>query len=265
MAGITASICIATYNKPKYLKRVLDSIVSQSPSFDYEVIVVDDGSPEIETELVCLSYGDSNIRYYRINRDPGYRNPAVARNYAYNMSNGEILILQSDDVVHIGNCIENLVELLEEGKFVISTVYNVDFNTGQPAYYQKYWFQFTGPVMNRSHSPNPTRPLFFLGSVYKKDVFAVGGCDEDFVDPGREDIWFADCLMKGRGLEPKYVSGVIGHHLDHKRPNDLSKRAAKSALMYLKKVGEAKKSGVWRARKGLSGVGIMSAAPVIPI
>ena len=133
--AIKASICLSTYNKPTYLNRVLASIDCQSPPFDFEVVVVDDGSSDLSTESVCLAYSNLNLRYYRINRESTYRNPSVARNVAYRMVDGEVLILQSDDVVHIGPAISKLVELLENPieksdfnrSFIIATVYNVDF------------------------------------------------------------------------------------------------------------------------------------------
>jgi glycosyltransferase involved in cell wall biosynthesis len=246
-----ASICLSTYSKPKYLKRVLESIARQKPPFDYEVIVVDDGSPDFETESVCIKAEVQNLRYYRINREPTYRNPAAARNLAYDQSNGEILILQSDDVVHIGEAITGLVDLVRDENFVIATVYNVDFDTNQPVYYLGKWFQLTGPRMNRKHSPNPTRPLFFLGSIYREHVIAIGGCDEDFVDPGREDVWFADCLINGLGLAPHFTAKVVGHHLDHERPENLKSRMRSSSSLYNEKAKEAWRTGAWRARKGL--------------
>lgn len=78
--------------------------------------------------------------------------------------------------------------------------------------------QFTGP-RNR-------RPLLFLGAVWRKDVYAVGGNDEEFTDPGWEDNWFAECLMRGRGLNPRYVSAE-GFHLNHSRDSiDFSRSKA---------------------------------------
>jgi glycosyltransferase involved in cell wall biosynthesis len=223
----------------------------QKPLFDFEIIVVDDGSPDLETEAVCIGYAGKNLRYYRINREPGYRNPAIARNFAYERANGEVLIPQSDDVVHVGPTVSNLVTLLREGVFIISTVYNKDFATGEPVYYAGRWYQLTGPKINAKFSPNPHRPLFFLGAVYRKDVYAIGGCDEDFVDPGREDIWFADCLMNGLKLKPYYTAEVVGHHLHHERPDDLNERVSRSSSVYQKKRKEAARTGIWKARKGL--------------
>lgn len=191
------SICIATYNKAALLQKTLHSIFMQLG--DYEVIVVDDGSVDY-TNLVCREYP---VNYIRIDRPPKYRNPAVARNVAYRAAKGDIIIAQSDDVMHVSrNCIAALASTLKEGHFVIANVLNVAPNGKIMAYY-------TGP--------RNQRPLFFLGSLYRKDLYAVGGNDEEFVFPGREDVWFAKCLMQGLHLTPLYPTTIVGHHQNHNR------------------------------------------------
>ena len=251
MSTAKASICLSTFNRPQYLERVLDSIVCQRPPFEYEIVVVDDGSPDIDTESICCRYDE--VRYYRINRRPVYRNPAKARNMAYDAAKGDVLILQSDDVLHQANAIEKLVELLQEGSFVISTVFNVDWNdtSKKIGTHGGRWFQYTGPVIDKAYSPNPLRPLFFLGSVFKKDVLSVGGCDEDFTEPGREDVWFGECLMNGAHLKPLYTREVVGLHLHHERLQDLHMKTAISMTTYKEKVKQAQKTGIWKAAKGI--------------
>ena len=71
------SICIAAYDKPRHLERVLQSVCSQDPPFDVETIVVDDGTPGDSVSLVCRAFPE--VVYHRIDRAPGYRNPAAAR------------------------------------------------------------------------------------------------------------------------------------------------------------------------------------------
>lgn len=205
------SICIAAYGKPLYLEKVLASIFCQKITFDYEVIVVDDGSPDSGIWNASSLYP---VRYKRITRTPGYRNPAVARNVAYKLALGEVIIAQSDDTVHASsNCIERLVTELMPGHFVIANVFNTDFNGNvvpgnldNPTY--NPLIVYTGPTNQR--------PYFFLGSLYREDLYAVGGNDEEFIQPGREDRWFADCLIHGRGLLPIYSTTIVGYHIQHR-------------------------------------------------
>lgn len=61
------SICIPTYNREVYLKRLLDSIVSQKGFSDDIEIVIDDGPSKDNTQLMVAEYQKKypNIRYFR--------------------------------------------------------------------------------------------------------------------------------------------------------------------------------------------------------
>lgn len=231
-----ASICMASYNRaPAVLKRVLESIFVQKPPFDFEVIVCDDGSPDQSTQQVCQQY---SVQYYRIDRPPGRRNPCVARNVAYRQAQGDVIIAQSDEVVHIGNrTIETLIGELESqpGSFVLATVYACGPDS-------RPWSTYTG--LERRV------PYFFLGALWRRDLYAVGGNDEVFRDnPGYDDEWFAQCLMNGLGLKPVYLISAVGHHLYH--PPSMTRGQA----LINRRIGERRRqeceaSGQWCATGG---------------
>jgi len=242
--AVKCSVCIAAYDKPWHLDRVLASIMGQDVPYEWELIVVDDGSPTDEVAEVCSHYG--KVDYVRIDRVPGYRNPAVARNVAYRRARGEVVIAQSDDVVHVaGDTIWRLVEELTPGTFVIATVTNVD-RTGRPCC-SANGVGF-GDRLTVYTSPQLRRPLFFLGSLYRRDLYAVGGNDEEFTAPGREDVWFALCLVKGLGLRPTY-SAVAGHHLQHQHTTSYASVAA-GRQVFARKCRQAMATGVYQAAGG---------------
>lgn len=231
MSAVTASICIATYNKPIHLDRVLQSIRRQSPPFDYELIVVDDAPADDAGRVVCQHYG---VRYHRLEREHGYRNPAPARNMAYRLARGDVIICQSDDVEHRTDCIEQLVAALQPGTYAIATVDSVSMD-GEPIGHplRRSLTRYTGPDVRR--------PLFFLGALWRSDLYAVGGNDERFTSPGREDVWFADCLRYGLGLRGLYPAGIEAWHLDHPRP-ELREACGPSAVLY-RELREATENG----------------------
>lgn len=238
MAAPHVSICIATHNKPVLLSRALASIRRQVVPFAYEIVVIDDGSAGDETRRVCGSFGVD--QFDRIEREGQYRNPAKARNLSYLLARASILILQSDDVVHESpDAIEQLARI-QPGTFNIATVHDSAFSDdGQPVGSRRC---YTG-VSNE-------RPLFFLGSILREHVYAVGGNDEDFTEPGYEDDWFGDCLIHGLGLQPHYRSDVLGLHQRHPRPPLRHSYRRMSAVwsdkVFLAEHGE----GPWTARTG---------------
>jgi glycosyltransferase involved in cell wall biosynthesis len=242
-----ASICIATHDKPTYLRRVLQSIFCQAvmSSDQVEVIVVDDRSIDSDNRRVC---GEFPVNYVRLEGEPGYRNPAPARNLAYRAARGEVIISQSDEVVHVSkNCVETLIASLTPGHFVIAHVFNADFDGNliptdleNPTY----------PPMICYTGPENPRPLFFLGSLYRCDLYAAGGNDEDFVAPAREDDWFARCLMRGLGLTPIFSTDVVGHHLQHRHSSTVANTAPAYAV-YAEKVRRANAGEIpWQASGG---------------
>ena len=206
-----ASICIASYNrKPSILTQVMDSIFQQRVPFDFEVVLCDDGSEGTSTREVCNQYP---VQYHRIDRKPGRRNPCTPRNVAYRAATGDIIIAQSDEVVHKSpKCVETLVSELEEHptSFIIATVLGCS-PKGKP------WSTYTGTwVMPNSQEQTRHVPYFFLGALWRNDLYAIGGNDEAFSKGiACEDSWFAQCLMKGLGLVPTYTTQVIGYHLHH--------------------------------------------------
>lgn len=88
------SICIATYNRSRFIGETLDSILCQLPS-DVELIVVDGASPD-DTEKVVRPYHErsANLRYFR---EP--ENSGVDKDYdkAVNYARGEFCWLMTDD------------------------------------------------------------------------------------------------------------------------------------------------------------------------
>lgn len=236
-----ASVCIATYNKAPALDRTLRSI-GERPN-DYEVIVVDDGSTD-DTPRVCRKHG---VRY-KFRENPGYGNPAAARNVAYRMALGDVIIAQSDDVIHATpNTVNRLADMLRPGEFLIATVENVDANGRRYADPMgKGW----GDQLPVYTSPQRPRPLFFLGALWRTDLYAVGGNDEDFTEPGFEDSWFADCLMNGLGLKPRYLDGIVGHHQAHPHTTDWE-GIRRSQALYRRKTRNARRSGKWVSSGGI--------------
>lgn len=89
----TVSVIIPTYNTSQYIGEALDSVFSQSYT-DYEVIVINDGSPDTpELERVLEPY-QQRILYLK-KENGGLAN---ARNAGIRISRGEIIVmLDSDD------------------------------------------------------------------------------------------------------------------------------------------------------------------------
>lgn len=91
------SVIIPTYGRPDFLKRAVDSVLSQTYK-RFEIIVVDDNSPESPfrklTEDVMAQYSMNNVIYLK---HPYNKNGAAARNTGLKVANGEYVTFLDDD------------------------------------------------------------------------------------------------------------------------------------------------------------------------
>jgi glycosyltransferase involved in cell wall biosynthesis len=234
-----ASVVLATHNKADALDRTLASIFRQSVPFPFEVVVIDDGSND-HTSDVLAKYP---VITERIERAPVHRNPAHARNRAIAKSSGDVLIMQSDDVLHYTtHTIEQLVVAAEQhpSSAVFATVYDAlpdDTRLGLYVAPRGPW----------------KRAFFFLGAIRRAHVYAIGGNDEEFDEPGYEDAWLRECLMHGAHCTNVFLSEPIGHHQHHERPPAIYGRKGAGSdrmrLLWHQKMKDAVEGRIpWKAK-----------------
>lgn len=106
------SIIIPIYNVEKYIDRCLQSIFSQNvPANDYEVICVNDGTPDNSMQIV-KRYADKYSNLHIINQPN--QGLSVARNSGMAIAKGDFLwFVDSDDYVTDNSLklIENIIKL----------------------------------------------------------------------------------------------------------------------------------------------------------
>lgn len=105
------SITIPAY-KASFLQECIDSVLSQSYS-DFELIIVDDASPQNIGEIV-FRYNDSRIRYYRNKENCGAVNVVDNWNICLSYAQGEYVICMGDDDRLLPNCLETYNALIDE-------------------------------------------------------------------------------------------------------------------------------------------------------
>jgi glycosyltransferase involved in cell wall biosynthesis len=89
------SLCVPTYRRAAFIGETLTSALCQTVD-DFEIIVVDDVSPDNTAEVVA-GFTDSRIRYIRNERNRGVPENL---NYALSLARGEfMLILEDHDIL----------------------------------------------------------------------------------------------------------------------------------------------------------------------
>lgn len=113
--------------KARFLKEAVASIVAQT-SPDWELVVVDDCSPEPLQEIV-ERFGDPRIRYVRNERNLGGENLVRQWNHCITFATGDYIVLAADDDLYrptfCAECIR-LANKYPEADLIHSSVEQID-------------------------------------------------------------------------------------------------------------------------------------------
>lgn len=107
MQNPLVTVVIPTYKRTNYLKLTLESILNQSFQ-DFEIIVVDDGSPTDDNLLLCNSY--EKVHYLKIENSGG---PAKPRNIGIQKAKGKYIAFVDDDDLWSVDKLKKQVAILE--------------------------------------------------------------------------------------------------------------------------------------------------------
>jgi len=101
-------IIVPIYNAEKYLKKCIDSLVSQTKK-EIEIILINDGSTDSSEEII-KNYKDKRIKYFK-NKNQGI---GKTRNFGIEKANGKyLLFVDSDDYIDKTTC-EKLYNKMEK-------------------------------------------------------------------------------------------------------------------------------------------------------
>lgn len=105
------SVCIPTYRGGATIGAAIESVLGQSWT-DFEVIVIDDGSPD-DTASVVRSFADSRITYLRNEHNLG---PQGNWNRCLEVARGRYFkLLPHDDLLH-PDCLQRQVHVLDKDR-----------------------------------------------------------------------------------------------------------------------------------------------------
>lgn len=105
------SITIPAY-KQKYLYEAIESCLAQTYK-DFELIIVDDASPE-DLKSVVDRFQDSRIRYYRNEKNCGALHVVDNWNICLGYAEGDYVICMGDDDRLLPNCLEEYSKLIDK-------------------------------------------------------------------------------------------------------------------------------------------------------
>lgn len=129
------AIIIANYNKSRWIKDCIDSVLLQTYE-NFEIIIVDDCSTDDSVNIIKNNYqGNNKVHLYVLDKNKGVQ---YARNYGVSLTDAEyVVFLDSDDIYINSNKIRNEVEISNKNTIAYSQWVPMDVN-GKIKRYKKY-------------------------------------------------------------------------------------------------------------------------------
>ena len=84
MVSINISFIIPVYNRPEEIDELLNSFVNLEGFFDFEIVIIEDGSNNCSDKIISKFSEKLNISYYKKNNT----GPGDSRNYGMKNAQG---------------------------------------------------------------------------------------------------------------------------------------------------------------------------------
>jgi GT2 family glycosyltransferase len=202
------TVIVPTFGRPKILERTIGALLSQRGGHEFEVIVIDDGSPEPATAGL-VSREDARLRCVRQDN----AGPARARNHGARLARGQYLVFIDNDIETSPDFLERHVELLlrERGQWIVGRIDALPELRATP------FGRFRAALSESFQGADESRDVDHLTaanvSMRRDEFMALDGFDERFRIASCED---ADLAIRARraGIRLRYEPSIRGLHLD---------------------------------------------------
>lgn len=181
------SVVIPTFGRPEKLAETLAALDHQECE-SFEVVVVDDGSPQPVTRAALPDPQRFTLQILRQEN----QGPAAARNFAAKETKGEILLFTDDDCVPCPGWVSALSQEIESHPEAL--VGSLTFN-GLPGNKWSSASQLIFDLVYEHFNKDPTNAYFLASNnmACRRDLFLrLGGFDTEFPQAGAEDRDFCD-------------------------------------------------------------------------
>lgn len=200
------SVIIPAYKAAEHIVRALDSVFAQTFS-NYEVIVINDGSPDTSQFLNVIHPYLERIRYLEQHN----QGPSAARNSGILAANGEYVAFLDSDDCWFPPYLEQQMRLLEMSP-LNGLVYCNALRVGALAGRWRTCMDASpshGPVTFESLAREQCTVLTSFTVARRQAVLDAGLFDPNFRRSEDFDLWLR---MAHRGIRMAYQETILGEH-----------------------------------------------------
>lgn len=232
------SIILTTYNRPKALIKVLDSLLNQQNTFKdkYEILIADDGSDQDTKDIINQYQQQSKITIKHIwQENQGFRAGTI-RNKAAQQAQGDYLIFIDGDCIvskHFLHYHQKLAQtgyLVSGNRVLLSQAFtdqienDKNFNLNQKSFLNLILYRLTKkinrliPCLYLSIYPRKRYETRWQGAktcnlaLWKQDFLKVHGFDESYQGWGYED---SDLVIRLFKIGIKRIDGRFATYVFH--------------------------------------------------
>lgn len=202
-----ASIIIPVFNGQGVIKECLESLSEQSFT-DFEVIVVDDGSTDATSQMLCgASKTLPNFRFF----EQKHLGAGAARNFGAGKAKGKILVFVDTDMTFDKNFLKTLIDQILKSR-TKGTFSKDEYISNWENVWARCWNINEGWQEKRRHPKNYPDHQSVFRAILKSEFDKVHG----FTPGGYDDDW---SLSKKLGYKAVNAPGAVFYH---KNPDSLT-------------------------------------------
>lgn len=174
------------HNRKHLLINTIKSIQRFNSVNECEFIIVDEASSE-EHQLkdIFTHFPNLNIHVYRFINRTGYC-PVYVHNKSFELSKGEIIIIQNPEALHVGNVVQHAINNIKKNDYLVYAQYSLtEQNT------QIVLNEIDAPIQLKNkigddldgwyqHSIYRNNQYNFCSAILREDLLDLGGFDERY-------------------------------------------------------------------------------------
>lgn len=198
----TIAVAVSTYGRAALLPRLIAALEAQTlPPEDFEVVIVNDGSPD-DTEAVLADAAARSTLNLRVISSDRNRGQAAGRNLAWRAARAPIIAFTDDDCVPTATWLEEGLRTIGDKSLIV-----VGRTTPNPEQLHLRERPFTRTVIVEDEKYFATCNIFYR----REDIEAVDGFIESFTTHGGEDTDLA-YRVRARGAAPVFAADALVYH-----------------------------------------------------
>jgi len=212
---LDVSVIIVDYKTPSLCIDCINSFVSKSDGFSYEIIVIDNFSCDGVEKLLAENFGDK-VKYINSGSNLG---TAKACNLGCRVARGNYLFYLNTDTVFINNAVKIMLDVFKNNPMVgvvggnlfnskkkpihsYINKYDLNYYKKQSSFLPYIWQKISSRIFsyqfNHSNKNKIVDYVCAAATLIRKDVYEkVGGFDEEIFIYGDEALFAFHCKNLG--------------------------------------------------------------------